>query len=685
MNITGDKLSFISEKYEAALSANAETIQRFVKNFSQYNGSRDIDGSFVQAKVVRNVTRELVESQINSQIPKAKVSSQCVDDIHVRNARSIERMCDYYVKKLSFNVLNDIDERQTYIFGGSVWLPEFDGGVVEGNRVGDIDVRTNHPKFFTPQPGIARVDDMDYCFIDIPLPREEIERRYGVTLDDGEGEIPMSDEDYNAGEESAGDIVLLHVCFYKDEKRNICEYIWTDNLEILDIDDYYARKARYCETCGRRAELCEADPCDAPEYVDREENEEVIYEDIYDNKGNVLIPAMSPLFINGVPQFEERQEAMLSHVGIVIERVNKSEVQIICGGIASRFMCFPASSDAARSFTGNILFFDEFAFAKNAAPLWTGAQATINRPGGGKVIILSTMLRGTKYEEIWNDEGNGFNRIFLGCFSDPRRTWEWYKETERVQGKKIKQEYPRTAAEALANLEGIFFEEFDVERHVCRPFEIPKGWKIYSAMDYGLDMFAHYKIAVDEEGICYVFHEIYKSNLTVVDAASYIHLSDSREGEPWHIPSERLAPPDLFRVTAENGKSQAQKYAEEGVRLIKVSNDRETGWISIKELIRADKLKIFSTCPNLIRTLSQICIDEKHPCDCKKEPHELTHAPDALRYFAIWWVKKPENEEKEEKKERFWSKSMYENYKAGDAEVRSLIIKKYGYPSNYTI
>ena len=380
-----------------------------------------------------------------------------------------------------------------------------------------------------------------------------------------------------------------------------------------------------------------------------------------------------------------RCKAMLSHVGIVIERVNKSEVQIICGGIASRFMCFPASSDAARSFTGNILFFDEFAFAKNAAPLWTGAQATINRPGGGKVIILSTMLRGTKYEEIWNDEGNGFNRIFLGCFSDPRRTWEWYKETERVQGKKIKQEYPRTAAEALANLEGIFFEEFDVERHVCRPFEIPKGWKIYSAMDYGLDMFAHYKIAVDEEGICYVFHEIYKSNLTVVDAASYIHLSDSREGEPWHIPSERLAPPDLFRVTAENGKSQAQKYAEEGVRLIKVSNDRETGWISIKELIRADKLKIFSTCPNLIRTLSQICIDEKHPCDCKKEPHELTHAPDALRYFAIWWVKKPENEEKEEKKERFWSKSMYENYKAGDAEVRSLIIKKYGYPSNYTI
>lgn len=315
MKITGDKLSFISEKYETALSANAQNIDRFVKNFSQYNGSRAIDESYVEAKVVRNITREMIESQINSQIPRAKVSSQCVDDAHIRNARAIERMCDYYVKKLVFPVLNDIDERQTYIFGNSVWLPEFDNGAVEGNRVGTIDIRVNHPKFFTPQPGIAQVDDMDYCFIDIPLPREEIERRYGVELEDGEGEIPMSDEDYDAGEETAGEIVLLHVCFYKDEIGNVCEYIWTDNLEILDIDDYYARKTRYCETCGRRAELCEADPCEAPAYVEREETEEVIYEDIYDNKGNLLIPAMSPLFINGKPQFEERQEPILDELG----------------------------------------------------------------------------------------------------------------------------------------------------------------------------------------------------------------------------------------------------------------------------------------------------------------------------------------------------------------------------------
>jgi hypothetical protein len=377
--------------------------------------------------------------------------------------------------------------------------------------------------------------------------------------------------------------------------------------------------------------------------------------------------------------------AMLNRLDIKIVHVNKSEVQIIKGEIASRFICFPTSSDAARSFTGNILFFDEFAFAKNAAALWTGAQATVNRPGGGKVIILSTMLRGTKYEEIWCDESNGFNRIFLGCFADPRRTLKWYKETERVQGKKILQEYPRTAAEALANLEGIFFEEFDPAVHVCRPFDIPTHWRIYSSLDFGLDMLAHYKYAIDEEGVVYVFHEIHKSNLIVHEASRLILEADRREGYSWLVPEERLAPPDLYRVTPESGRSQAQVFYEDGVTLIKVSNDREAGWLAVKSLMREGRLKIFSTCSNLIRCLSQICIDEKRAGDCKKEPHDLTHAPDALRYFAIWYQKPAESADKSQERRREWTSDIYEDYISGSKEVKAIILRKYGKPSNYSI
>ena len=49
------------------------------------------------------------------------------------------------------------------------------------------------------------------------------------------------------------------------------------------------------------------------------------------------------------------------------------------------------------------------------------------------------------------------------------------------------------------------------------------------------------------------------------------------------------------------------------------------------------RLRIFDTCINLIRTLPAVQHDEKKPEDVANEPHELTHAPDALRGFCTYW------------------------------------------------
>ena len=184
------------------------------------------------------------------------------------------------------------------------------------------------------------------------------------------------------------------------------------------------------------------------------------------------------------------------------------------GKLVSTFKAFPASPSAGRSFTGNILLLDEWAFQEFAAEIWTSAYPTINRPTGGKVIGLSTIKRGTLFENLWL-ENNAFHKIFLGCFCDPRRTQEWYDQTAKDLGVKVKQEYPRTAEEALSNLGGSFFSEFDYSVHTCEPFNIPSDWSIYNTMDYGLDKFAHYKIAIDNENVAYVFHEIYESDLII--------------------------------------------------------------------------------------------------------------------------------------------------------------------------
>ena len=312
------------------------------------------------------------------------------------------------------------------------------------------------------------------------------------------------------------------------------------------------------------------------------------------------------------------------------------------GKLVSTFKAFPSSPSAGRSFTGNILLLDEWAFQEYAEEIWTSAYPTINRPTGGKVIM-------------------------------------------------VKQEYPRTAEEALSNLGGSYFPEFDYSKHTCEPFRIPEDWTIYNTLDYGLDMFAHYKIAISNDNIAYVFHEIYQSGLIISDAAAKVKVAELRENEDgsvetWYKPKLRLAPPDLWNRSQETGKSRALLFEENGLELVKSNNDRHAGWLAIKELLKErvapngetyTRLKIFRTCTNLIRTLPQLLIDEKDPEDAAKEPHELTHAPDALRYFAIYWTQPPQPKALKKVKYR---PDILEDYLNASEEERQIIIKRYGEP-----
>ena len=56
----------------------------------------------------------------------------------------------------------------------------------------------------------------------------------------------------------------------------------------------------------------------------------------------------------------------------------------------------------------------------------------------------------------------------------------------------------------------------------------------------------------------------------------------------------------------------------------------------LRELLKRDgKLKIMRNCTNLIRCLPLLLHDKKRVGDAATQPHAITHAPDALRYFAV--------------------------------------------------
>ncbi len=185
---------------------------------------------------------------------------------------------------------------------------------------------------------------------------------------------------------------------------------------------------------------------------------------------------------------------------------------------------------------------------------------------------------------------------------------------------------------------GAYFDEFRTDIHTCQPFTISAGWKRYITIDYGLDMLAAYWIATDLTGRAYVYKELYQPGLIISEAAKAI--AAMIDEEIYDI----VAPPDLWNRRQETGKSAAELFDDYGISLSKANNNRVQGWYNLKEWLKpytdefgdgdqTANLVIFKNCVNLIRTLPQLQCDEKDPNDVATEPHELTHGPDAIRYF----------------------------------------------------
>ena len=226
--------------------------------------------------------------------------------------------------------------------------------------------------------------------------------------------------------------------------------------------------------------------------------------------------------------------------------------------------------------------------------------------------------------------------------------------------------------------DGQYFTEYDPAIHVIEPFPIPKEWRRWRVFDYGLDRLACLWVAMDSARNVYVYRELGRSNMPISAAAAAM-LDMTPEGEEIYA---TFAPPDMWSRSQETGRDKAQIFYENGLKLYKSFNDREAGWLAVKELLKVDsngeaRLKIFSNCRELIKCLPALQIDQKRPTDCATEPHDITHMPDALRYFAASWSRPVEPERPKRVK---YSADLLEDFMNASDEERKVMIARYGEP-----
>ena len=282
---TKARLQKFKELYSAALIAAEGYRERLCRNMDQYLGSDEIDGSSERASVVRNITYEIIESEINADIPVPKVDTSCYSTLRDRNARAIERLSSALRSRLPFQELNDRDERYTYIYGGSVFYIEWDSRKSDNAGEGGVRVHLLSPLDFIPQPSIESVEDMEYCFLHFTTTRSELVTKYGISED----KLSLAECEYLADlDDPLGDAVAIIVAFYKGEGGRVGKFVFSGELALLDIPDYYKRKITVCRECGENAELCQ---CAIP----RHERVDVDYEQVVMDDGRTVnIPYYLP-------------------------------------------------------------------------------------------------------------------------------------------------------------------------------------------------------------------------------------------------------------------------------------------------------------------------------------------------------------------------------------------------------
>lgn len=284
------KLNKWKGRLEVARLSYGADLAKMIENENLYNGDRAVMGnpnkSAPVTKVstnVRNITYELIETEVDASIPMPKVTPVHEEDLEL--ARSIEHVLSNIVRQQKLYLLNDIQERTCPIQGGDFFHIEWDHTKGWHCTLGDVVISELHPRQVIPQPGCVDIEKMDYIFVQIAQTKEFVKRKYGVTVEDAGEENPAIRNNPSAS--AVTDVVTVNIAYYRNDKGGIGRFVWCDDYVLDDLEDYQSRKQEVCTKCGKvkDGDVCE---CGNDKFVKKDLDFEVLTENIILQDGTVV-------------------------------------------------------------------------------------------------------------------------------------------------------------------------------------------------------------------------------------------------------------------------------------------------------------------------------------------------------------------------------------------------------------
>lgn len=312
---------------------------------------------------------------------------------------------------------------------------------------------------------------------------------------------------------------------------------------------------------------------------------------------------------------------------------------------------------------------------------WVKRRYIDSAPVGWKITMQS-------YKNPWTNEEITRDRIFIPSkLQDNKYLGSDYVANLQMTGSA---NLVKAWLEGDWNvIEGAFFPEFSMERHVIAPFAIPSHWLRFRSMDWGSASpfsIGWWAVATDDFSIhsggrpTYSYHHDSQeqdgksctlprmemdtmSHGRILPRGSLIRYREwygaDAQGHGLKLPAEEIADgikhrerddPDITygvldpaAFASDGGPSIAERMFKRGVSFRPADNRRVArigaigGWDQLRNRLLGNSerpmIYFFHTCTDLIRTLPALQHDSDKPEDVDTESED--HAPDECRYACM--------------------------------------------------
>jgi hypothetical protein len=270
-----------------------------------------------------------------------------------------------------------------------------------------------------------------------------------------------------------------------------------------------------------------------------------------------------------------------------------------------------------------------------------GLRLASNPGDVGHMWLKNRFIDPTNYGKhpAVDEQGRSIEFVPSKASDNPHLDKNYYKQLDAISDPERRRALRDGDWDVLA---GAMFGEWNRERHVVEPFEIPKDWARKAGVDYGFAApWAVVWLAVDPDQRVWLYRSLYATKVPEREQAKMILAAEQAAGE---VGVYRVMDPAAWGQTG-SALPPAVQYLLEGCAVEKALNDRLSGASRFHTYLAegpacahhralgwstCPMMHVFSTMTDWIKTVPTLPRDPKRPEDVLTTA--IDHLYDASRY-----------------------------------------------------